>query len=101
MISAIAWLPLGVAAENPQKAEAPDDELAEVAARVESKGGMGAMRRVMDNSDDDSEDEWEEMGSDELAELDQEDQSDDDEAEEEDDEKDASPLVAIFVGDGM
>lgn len=85
MISAIAWLPLGVAAENPQKAEAPDDELAEVAARVESKGGMGGMRRVMDNSDDDSEDEWEEMGSDELAELDQEDQSDDDEAEEEDD----------------
>ena len=85
MISAIAWLPLGVAAENPQKAEAPDDELAEVAARVESKGGMGAMRRVMDNSDDDSEDEWEEMGSDELAEIDQEDQSDDDEAEEEDD----------------
>ena len=46
---------------------------------------MGAMRRVMDNSDDDSEDEWEEMGSDELAEIDQEDQSDDDEAEEEDD----------------
>ena len=78
MISAIAWLPLGVAAEDPQHAEPPDDELAEVMARVEAKGGMGRMRRAKANEDSDSDDEWEEMGSDELAEMEQEDAEEDD-----------------------
>jgi periodic tryptophan protein 1 len=110
MISALAWLPLGVAAENPTKAEAPDDELAEVAAQVEARGGMGgmgAMRRSKDagsGSDSDSEDsededEWEEMGSDEMAEkmaeMDEAEDDDEDDAEEEEvDPKEAGKRAA-------
>jgi|TARA_B110000977_G_scaffold87188_1_gene116031 periodic tryptophan protein 1 len=86
MISAIAWLPLGVAAENPQKAEAPDDELEELAARAEVRGDVGEMRRANDGSDDSgSDDEWEEMGSDELAEMEAEHENSSDDDEEEDD----------------
>ncbi len=98
MISAIAWLPLGVAAEDPQHAEPPDDELAEVMARVEAKGGMGRMRRAKANEDSDSDDEWEEMGSDELAEMEQEDAEEDDAeqdpGEEESDDPDAGKKAA-------
>ena len=98
MISALAWLPLGVSAENPQKADAPDDELAEVAAQFEAKGGMGAMRRAENDSDEDSEDdEWEEMGSDEMAEkmaeMDEQ-EDDDDHDEEEEDEEEAAKRAA-------
>jgi len=85
MISAIAWLPLGVAAENPQKAEAPEEELAELAALAEKRGDLGAMRRAADHGEDGSDDEWEEMGSDELAEMEAENASDDSEDDAEDD----------------
>jgi periodic tryptophan protein 1 len=85
MISAIAWLPLGVAAENPQKAEAPEEELAELAALAEKRGDLGAMRRAADHGEDGSDDEWEEMGSDELAEMEAENASDDSEDDSEDD----------------
>ena len=85
MISAIAWLPLGVAAENPQKAEAPEDELAELAALAEKRGDLGAMRRATEHGEDGSDDEWEEMGSDELAEIEAEDASDDDDDDSDDD----------------
>ena len=93
MISALAWLPLGAAAENPQKAEAPEHELADIAARVEA-GEMGAMRRL-DNSDDDSEDdEWEEMGSDEMAEQMAAMEDEEEEEEEEEDEADEAQRAA-------
>ena len=85
MISAIAWLPLGVAAENPQKAEAPEEELAELAALAEKRGDLGSMRRAADHGEDGSDDEWEEMGSDELAEMEAENASDDSEDDAEDD----------------
>ena len=85
MISAIAWLPLGVAAENPQKAEAPEEELAELAALAEKRGDLGAMRRAADHGEDGSDDEWEEWGSDELAEMEAENASDDSEDDAEDD----------------
>jgi periodic tryptophan protein 1 len=95
MISAIAWLPLGVAAENPQKAEAPEDELAELAARAESQGDPASMRRATEHGEDGSDDEWEEMGSDELAEMEAENESDDDEpAEEDEDDPDAGKKAA-------
>lgn len=88
MISAIAWLPLGVAAENPQKAEAPEDELADVAARAEQRGGADGMRRATEHDDSDeneTDDEWEEMGSDELAEMALENSGDDDDDDDEED----------------
>ena len=85
MISAIAWLPLGVAAENPQKAEAPEEELAELAARAEEREKSEGMRRATEHGEDDSDDEWEEMGSDELAEMEAENASDDSEDDAEDD----------------
>ena len=44
MISAIAWLPLGVAAENPQKAEAPEEELGIIVGR---ELGAGEWRWVL------------------------------------------------------
>ena len=85
MISAIAWLPLGVAAENPQKQEAPEDELEELAARAEERENREGMRRATEHGEDGSDDEWEEMGSDELAEIEAEDASDDDDDDSDDD----------------
>ena len=76
---------MGVAAENPQKAEAPEEELAELAALAEKRGDLGAMRRAADHGEDGSDDEWEEMGSDELAEMEAENASDDSEDDAEDD----------------
>jgi|AntAceMinimDraft_5_1070358.scaffolds.fasta_scaffold29455_1 periodic tryptophan protein 1 len=98
MISALAWLPLGASASNPQRAEAPDDELAEVAGRMGAAAGDGprSVRRATKTSggdddsaeegeDDDDDDEWEEMGSDEMAEkmaeMDEEDGEDGEDAE--------------------
>ena len=74
-----------MAAENPQKAEAPEEELAELAALAEKRGDLGAMRRAADHGEDGSDDEWEEMGSDELAEMEAENASDDSEDDAEDD----------------
>ena len=94
MISAIAWLPLGVAAENPQKQEAPEDELEELAARAEEREKSEGMRRATEHGEDDSDDEWEEMGSDELAEMEAENQSDDDDEDDSEDDPDAGKKAA-------
>jgi periodic tryptophan protein 1 len=94
MISAIAWLPLGVAAENPQKQEAPEDELEELAARAEEREKSEGMRRATEHGEDDSDDEWEEMGSDELAEMEAENQSDDDSEDDSEDDPDAGKKAA-------
>ena len=85
---------MGVAAENPQKQEAPEDELEELAARAEERENREGMRRATEHGEDDSDDEWEEMGSDELAEMEAENQSDDDSEDDSEDDPDAGKKAA-------
>jgi periodic tryptophan protein 1 len=52
------------------------------------------MRRATEHGEDDSDDEWEEMGSDELAEMEAENQSDDDDEDDSEDDPDAGKKAA-------
>jgi len=63
------------------KADAPEDELAEVAASVEVAVGMGNMRRAADNSDDDSEEDDHEGDWEDERATDEEDDEDEEAGE--------------------
>ena len=62
MISAIAWLPLGVAAEDPKRVRGPAtvEDLVDIGPGIAAEGGFVQIRQV---SGDSASEEWEEVSS--------------------------------------